>query len=117
MDGGVNLRLVPPLTPAQAEAAAVHDLSEAKARVRRAVAERLREDPTIGQALREAERAIDECHGERDALVLLVSVLTDFAPVHQDPPPIPSTDQEVTRDATDSFGGPDQEPPPARPAR
>lgn len=112
----MTLRVVPPLTPEQAQAAAVQDLSDAKARIRRALAGRLLEDPTIGQALRIAEAAIDGCHGEREALVLLVGALTDFGPVHQDPPPIRSTTQEVTRDATDAVGGPEQEPPPARPA-
>lgn len=93
----------------------MQDLSAVKARIRAALGSRLSEDPMIGEALRVAREAIDKAWGERDALILLVSVLTDFpnTEVPQDSPDNVHSTVEVTHDATDSVGGPDEEPSPA----
>lgn len=109
-----RLTLLPPLTPEQREQAAVQDLSAVKARIRAELGARLGEDPMIGEALRVAHEAIDKAWGERDALILLVSVLSDFpGEVPQDSPgPLHST-TEVTHDAPDGVGGSEPQPTPA----
>lgn len=113
-----RLTLLPPMSPEERETAVFRDLSAVKARIRAELGVRLSEDPMIGEALRTAHEAIERAWGERDALILLVSVLSDFGQpqVPQDSPGHVHSTAEETRDAPYSVGGPEPEPPPARPA-